>query len=197
MLAQHIAHYKQTKLARDKAWAIKAVQSKVMFFHPLVHVKMLHPIVTIKNFSFACPWQKTPHEKTTQVCRPSMRRVAASITRGGDGGCDMFGGGGGGGGSVASESNGFSTGTGAVGNTLLMGDGNGCGNGSGVSSITFDQHSAIVRYPNSMSNLRRLRCYLLACQVGLLVACKAGIPTHLTGIPDWKNMKISDWQKYG
>jgi hypothetical protein len=29
LLAQHIAHYKQTKLARDKAWAIKAVQSKV------------------------------------------------------------------------------------------------------------------------------------------------------------------------
>ncbi len=28
LLAQHIAHYKQTKLARDKAWAIKAVQSK-------------------------------------------------------------------------------------------------------------------------------------------------------------------------
>ena len=28
-LAQHIAHYKQTKLVRDKAWAIKAVQSKV------------------------------------------------------------------------------------------------------------------------------------------------------------------------
>ena len=29
LLAQNIAHYRQTKLARDKAWAIKAVQSKV------------------------------------------------------------------------------------------------------------------------------------------------------------------------
>jgi hypothetical protein len=37
--------------------------------------------------------------------------------------------------------------------------------GIGVSSITFEQHSSMVRYPNSMSNLRRLRCYLLACQV--------------------------------
>jgi hypothetical protein len=37
--------------------------------------------------------------------------------------------------------------------------------GSAVSSLTFEQHSSLVRYPNSMSNLRRLRCYLLACQV--------------------------------
>ena len=29
-LAQHIAHYKQTKQARDKAWVLKAVQSKVI-----------------------------------------------------------------------------------------------------------------------------------------------------------------------
>lgn len=29
LLAQHIAHYKQTKQARDKAWVMKAVQSKV------------------------------------------------------------------------------------------------------------------------------------------------------------------------
>lgn len=28
-LAQHIAHYKQTKQARDKAWIMKAVQSRV------------------------------------------------------------------------------------------------------------------------------------------------------------------------
>ena len=50
----------------------------------------------------------------------------------------------------------------AVGNTI-MGSG-----GSGVSCITFEQHSSLVRYPNSMSNLRRLRCYLLACQVKLV-----------------------------
>ena len=34
----------------------------------------------------------------------------------------------------------------------------------GVSTMTFEQHSALIRYPNSMSNLRRLRCYLIACQ---------------------------------
>ncbi len=28
-LAQNIAHYRQTKQARDKAWEMKAVQSKV------------------------------------------------------------------------------------------------------------------------------------------------------------------------
>jgi len=50
-------------------------------------------------------------------------------------------------------------GSGAVGNVLIGSE------GSGVMHITFEQHSAIVRYPNSMSNLRRLRCYLLACQV--------------------------------
>ena len=36
LLAQHIAHYKQTKLARDKAWAIKAVQSKVRLAHTFI-----------------------------------------------------------------------------------------------------------------------------------------------------------------
>lgn len=51
------------------------------------------------------------------------------------------------------------SGTTAVGNALMGSD------GSGVSCITFEQHSQLVRYPNSMSNLRRLRCYLLACQV--------------------------------
>ena len=35
----------------------------------------------------------------------------------------------------------------------------------GVSAMTYDQHSSLIRYPNSMSNLRRLRCYLLSCQV--------------------------------
>ena len=106
-----------------------------------------------------------------------MRKVAASIARGGNGSSsDMFGRGVGGG-SAASESNGFSTGTGAVGNTLLMGDGSGSGGGSGVSSITFDQHSAIVRYPNSMSNLRRLRCYLLACQVGVFLPPMICLPS--------------------
>lgn len=53
----------------------------------------------------------------------------------------------------------YPTGSGAVGDVLIGSD------GSGVTCITFEQHSAIVRYPNSMSNLRRLRCYLLACQV--------------------------------
>jgi hypothetical protein len=53
----------------------------------------------------------------------------------------------------------------AVGNTLA----GGMMDGSGVSCITFEQHSSIVRYPNSMSNLRRLRCYLLACQVGFIL----------------------------
>ncbi len=47
----------------------------------------------------------------------------------------------------------------AVGSTLLS------ASGPAVSAITFDQHCNMVRYPNSMSNLRRLRCYLLACQV--------------------------------
>ena len=36
--------------------------------------------------------------------------------------------------------------------------------GTGVSSMSFDNHCSLIRYPNSMSNLRRLRCYLLACQ---------------------------------
>jgi hypothetical protein len=49
----------------------------------------------------------------------------------------------------------------AVGNATLGSD------GSGVSAISFEQHSGMVRYPNSMSNSRRLRCYLLACQVRL------------------------------
>ena len=105
-----------------------------------------------------------------------MRKVAASIARGGNGSSsNMFRGGGGG--FAASKLNGFSTGTGAVGNTLLMGDGSGGGGGSGVSSITFDQHSAIVRYPNSMSNLRRLRCYLLACQVGVFLPPMICLPS--------------------
>jgi hypothetical protein len=93
-----------------------------------------------------------------------MRKVAANMARnsGGEGGdaseC-----------SSSAINCGFASannnnGTGAVGNTLIGGDG-----GSGVSSITFDQHSMLVRYPNSMSNLRRLRCYLLACQVFFLV----------------------------
>ena len=30
--------------------------------------------------------------------------------------------------------------------------------------MTYEQHCSLIRYPNSMSNLRRLRCYLLACQ---------------------------------
>ena len=34
----------------------------------------------------------------------------------------------------------------------------------GVSSMSFEDHSGLIRYPNSMSNLRRLRCYLMACQ---------------------------------
>lgn len=38
------------------------------------------------------------------------------------------------------------------------------GDGAGVSSMTFEHHCMLVRYPNSMSNLRRIRCYLLACQ---------------------------------
>jgi hypothetical protein len=61
-------------------------------------------------------------------------------------------------GSSASESG---RGYNAVGNATLGSD------GSGVSAISFEQHSGMVRYPNSMSNLRRLRCYLLACQVRL------------------------------
>ena len=102
-----------------------------------------------------------------------MRKVAASMARGGGvqlSSSDVLFGGGGGNGSNASDCfsthssvhNNFSTSSSAVGNTLLMGAD---GSGSGVSCITFDQHSMLVRYPNSMSNLRRLRCYLLACQV--------------------------------
>lgn len=53
----------------------------------------------------------------------------------------------------------FMHGSSMVGNVLLGGP-----EGSGVSCVTFEQHSTLVRYPNSMSNLRRLRCYLLACQ---------------------------------
>lgn len=30
--------------------------------------------------------------------------------------------------------------------------------------MSFDQHCNLIRYPNSMSNLRRMRCYLMACQ---------------------------------
>ena len=43
MLAQHMSHYKQTKQARDKAWIMKAVQSKVsritdpLYFSPSEH----------------------------------------------------------------------------------------------------------------------------------------------------------------
>ena len=84
-----------------------------------------------------------------------MRKVAASLALGkGASAPDVFRS------SDCSSLNGFSTGS-AVGNTLIGSDG--CG--SGVACITFEQHSMLVRYPNSMSNLRRLRCYLLACQV--------------------------------
>ncbi len=75
-----------------------------------------------------------------------------------------------GGSSVVSSSYANGVGSGAVGNVLIGSE------GSGVMHITFEQHSALVRYPNSMSNLRRLRCYLLACQVCFLFsqACMYG-----------------------
>jgi hypothetical protein len=115
-LADNIAHYKQTKMARDKAWILKAVQSK--------------------------------------ICRPSMRRVAAAMVTAKSEQRDVFGNGG-----PSNMVDGRSScGTSVMGNTMMGND------GTGVLCITFEQHSQFVRYPNSMSNLRRLRCYLLACQ---------------------------------
>jgi hypothetical protein len=82
----------------------------------------------------------------TQICRPSMRKVAAMRQGGCSSTSDM-------------QSDSMSIMSSAVGN-IVLGNGESC-----VSAITFDQHSTLVRYPNSMSNLRRLRCYLMACQV--------------------------------
>ena len=149
-LAQHIAHYKQTAAARIKAWEMKAVQGKVSAVYP----SSLSPFA-----DFFC----------RQICRPSMRKVAAAMTTGGNN---------------SGHANGDSnmsattstvaamtvnpsstapstttTTTMVVGSALLAMD------GAAVSAITFEQHCNMVRYPNSMSNLRRLRCYLLACQV--------------------------------
>jgi hypothetical protein len=90
-----------------------------------------------------------------QICRPSMRRVAAAMNSANACDRELYGKNGAG---PSNMVDGRSSGTSAVGNTLMGAD------GSGVSCITFEQHSQLVRYPNSMSNLRRLRCYLLACQ---------------------------------
>lgn len=86
-----------------------------------------------------------------------MRKVAASMQSSGQqkqyqshAGSDVYGSSN----SEATSLNGYS----AVGNTTVGFE------GSGVSCITFDHHCSMVRYPNSMSNLRRLRCYLLAAQ---------------------------------
>ncbi len=149
LLAQHIAHYKQTSAARVKAWELKAIQNKVRALTANSKASVL-----FFNFLYTC----------LQICRPSMRKVAASMesNRGGGGTDDGFG-------SQTNQSRSLSrmfeqdmsemgSMCSAVGNTTMGAD------GSGVSAITFDQHSSLVRYPNSMSNLRRLRCYLLASQ---------------------------------
>lgn len=38
------------------------------------------------------------------------------------------------------------------------------GSGAGMGSISFERYGDIVRFPNSMSRLLRVRCYLLASQ---------------------------------
>jgi hypothetical protein len=87
----------------------------------------------------------------SRICRPSMRRVAAECAASNPSAQSTTG-------SINDSASMCSAVMdGVVGNVLM--------DGSGVSAITFDQHSSMVRYPNSMLNLRRLRCYLLACQV--------------------------------
>lgn len=53
LLAQHIAHYKQTRQARDNAWVMKAVQSKVFLCQ---YAKNLaHSSDTVPNRRYAAP----------------------------------------------------------------------------------------------------------------------------------------------
>jgi hypothetical protein len=90
----------------------------------------------------------------SRICRPSMRRMAASnlshpasqqsaMSSTKRGPCNSSY-------SMHDAESMCRTATDAVGNVLTGSD------GFGVSAITFEQHSAMVRYPNSMSNLRRL-----------------------------------------
>lgn len=109
-----------------------------------------------------------------QICRPSMRKVAAALASSNPHTRSLVTGnrplqGDSSDGNCTSETNSSimcgsamyssTSAAGAVGNAIIGSE------SLGVSSITFEQHSSMVRYPNSMSNLRRLRCYLLAAQV--------------------------------
>jgi hypothetical protein len=92
----------------------------------------------------------------SRICRPSMRRVAESMASMQAHPCSSS--------SPAHMHAHASHMDAASSSSNNVGGGGGGMEGTGVSSSTFDAHSVLVRYPNSMSNLRRLRCYLLACQ---------------------------------
>jgi hypothetical protein len=137
-LAQHIAHFKQTSAARIKAWEIKAIQSRIC------RPSMRRAASNIMAEQAYGSQQHHAHNQQT-LNGLGFRGTAYSSSQSiNDAAVSMCSS------TLAAD---------AVGNALLGAD------GSGVSAITFEQHSAMVRYPNSMSNLRRLRCYLLACQV--------------------------------
>lgn len=71
LLAQHVAHYKQTKQDRDKAWVMKAVQSRVCLFSIPVRV---HVPLRLDFLSGLIHTALTLIETLTrQICRPSMR----------------------------------------------------------------------------------------------------------------------------
>ena len=89
-------------------------------------------------------------------CRPSMRKIASrsSSAAGQDGAMYMHG----------SASNDDAMSVSSLATATTSASSTAAGASLGVSSMTFEQHSSLIRYPNSMSNLRRLRCYLMACQ---------------------------------
>ena len=67
MLAQNIAHYRQTKQARDKAWEMKAVQSKVgvSCIYYANNVIFLHAVCRYAGRACA-DWLQAPRRR---VCR--------------------------------------------------------------------------------------------------------------------------------
>lgn len=92
----------------------------------------------------------------SRICRPSMRKVAEAMAALNISSTPSS--------MSSSHNDGHNDGMSSS-NHLMGGGGGGGMDGTGVSSTSFEAHSVLVRYPNSMSNLRRLRCYLLACQV--------------------------------
>jgi hypothetical protein len=161
LLAQHIAHFKQTSAARVKAWEMKAIQSKIC------RPSMRKVAQMMASHAGGGPRMGQSMAGTVGSGGASMAGGASassmfrgSVLAGAGPGSVMMGVGGdpcGGGAADETASTSFYAPS-AVGNAIYHAD------GSGVSSITFEAHSFMVRYPNSMSNLRRLRCYLLACQ---------------------------------